>query len=123
LPADSNYPDVPAGKRLELIARLLRAGYEAPVFCTSHGGFDTHANQHGSAGTDHGTAGPMFVAGAGVKAGVYGTIPSMTDLRNGRLKMHVDFRRVYADMLEWMGMPTEAALGGSFRPMGVMRPT
>lgn len=161
-----SYPDVPVGKRLELVARLLRAGYEAPVFYTSHGGFDTHANQlgshgdllsqlatsvstfladmkdaslgreitvlvfsefgrtvkeNGSAGTDHGTAGPMFVAGPAVEAGVYGTTPSMTDLRNGRLKVHVDFRRVYADMLEWLGLPAAAVLGGPFRPMGVMQ--
>jgi len=163
---DAPYPDAPLGQNLELIARLLRAGYEAPVFYTSHGGFDTHANQlathavllnqlatairtfladmkaadtgreitvlvfsefgrtvaeNGSAGTDHGTAGPMFVAGPAVAAGVYGKTPSMTDLRNGRLKVHVDFRQVYADILDWMGVPSKAPLGGNFAPIGIMR--
>lgn len=163
---DTPYPDAPIGQRLELIARLLRAGYEAPIFYTSHGGFDTHANQlvthgnllnqlatsistfladmkkasvgreitvlvfsefgrtvaeNGSAGTDHGTAGTMFVAGPAVAAGVYGTTPSMTDLRNGRLRVHVDFRQVYTDVLNWMGMSVDGPLGGRFEPVGVMR--
>jgi len=56
-------------------------------------------------GTDHGTANLMFVAGAGVKGGHYGTIPSLTRLDSGdNLIFTTDFRRVYATMISgWLG--------------------
>jgi uncharacterized protein (DUF1501 family) len=54
-----------------------------------------NANQ----GTDHGTAGPVLVAGAGVKGGFVGRQPSLTDLDDGDLKPSTDFRDVYATML------------------------
>ena len=38
------------------------------------------------AGTDHGTSGPVFIAGAHVKGGFYGDEPSLTDLDDGDLK-------------------------------------
>ena len=43
---------------------------------------------------DHGTAGPVFVAGTPVKGGFYGEEPSLTDLDNGDLKPTMDFRDV-----------------------------
>jgi uncharacterized protein (DUF1501 family) len=73
--------------------------------------------ENGSAGTDHGTAGPVFLAGAGVKAGLVGNTPSLTDLdpKHGDLKVGIDFRQVYATVLEsWLGLPAQAALGGTF---------
>jgi uncharacterized protein (DUF1501 family) len=54
-----------------------------------------NANQ----GTDHGTAGPVFVAGAGVRGGFVGAQPSLTDLDNGDLKPTTDFRDIYATLL------------------------
>jgi uncharacterized protein (DUF1501 family) len=54
-----------------------------------------NANQ----GTDHGTAGPVLIAGAGVKGGFVGTQPSLTDLADGDLKPSTDFRDVYATLL------------------------
>ncbi len=52
-----------------------------------------------SQGTDHGTAGPVFVAGAPVKGGFYGDEPSLTDLDHGDLKPTTDFRDVYYELL------------------------
>jgi uncharacterized protein (DUF1501 family) len=54
-----------------------------------------NANQ----GTDHGTAGPVFVAGAPVRGGFVGAQPSLTDLDNGDLKPTGYFRDVYATLL------------------------
>ena len=51
-------------------------------------------------GTDHGTAGPVFVLGNGVRGGFHGAEPSLTDLDNGDLKESTDFRDVYATLLE-----------------------
>ncbi|TCK22460.1 DUF1501 domain-containing protein [Pseudonocardia endophytica] len=50
-------------------------------------------------GTDHGTAGPVLVAGNGVRGGFVGEQPSLTDLDDGDLKAGVDFRDVYATLL------------------------
>jgi uncharacterized protein (DUF1501 family) len=69
-------------------------------------------------GTDHGTAGPVFLAGPSVQPGPHGTYPSLMDLADGDLKMSVDFRRVYATVLEdWLGLPAKEALGGTFEPL------
>jgi uncharacterized protein (DUF1501 family) len=56
-----------------------------------------------SLGTDHGTAGPMFVFGLPVSGGIIGKNPSLTDLlTDGNLKMQVDFRQVYSSVLsQW----------------------
>jgi uncharacterized protein (DUF1501 family) len=50
-------------------------------------------------GTDHGTAGPVFLMGSKVTGGFYGEQPSLTDLDDGDLKESTDFRSVYATML------------------------
>jgi uncharacterized protein (DUF1501 family) len=49
-------------------------------------------------GTDHGTAGPVFVAGAPVRGGFIGAQPSLTDLDDGDLKPTTDFRDIYATL-------------------------
>ncbi|MDQ6657455.1 MAG: DUF1501 domain-containing protein [Actinomycetota bacterium] len=66
-----------------------------------------------SDGTDHGTAGPMFVLGRGVKGGFFGDEPSLADLDAGDLKVTTDFRSVYATALESvLGSSPEKYLGG-----------
>src|SRR5207248_2012892 len=63
--------------------------------------FGRTVRENGSAGTDHGTAAPVFLAGAPVKAGVVGEAPSLVDLdpRHGDLRVGLDFRRIYAAIL------------------------
>ena len=57
----------------------------------------------------------MFVLGGGVKPGLYGVYPSLTDLYQGDLKFNTDFRSVYATALEkWLGAPSEMVLGKKF---------
>ncbi|MBI1357413.1 MAG: DUF1501 domain-containing protein [Acidobacteria bacterium] len=83
--------------------------------------FGRRVEENASQGTDHGTAGPMFLVGEGVQGGFYGRTPSLTDLDDGNLKMTTDFRRVYATMIaEWMQYPdTAAVLKGRFEPLNV----
>lgn len=77
--------------------------------------FGRRVQENGSAGTDHGTAGPVFVAGSGVQGGLVGEHPSLTDLDAGDLKMSIDFRQVYATLLsEWLFIPSANVLGGGF---------
>jgi uncharacterized protein (DUF1501 family) len=90
------------------------------VLCFSEFGRRVHENASG--GTDHGTAGPVFLVGKHVRAGLVGETPSLLDLEDGDLKMAVDFRRIYAAVLQdWLALPAAGALGGRFDPLPVIR--
>lgn len=62
--------------------------------------FGRRANENLSGGTDHGTAGPVFVIGTGIKPGFHGAQPSLDDLERDNLKYTTDFRRIYAAVLQ-----------------------
>jgi len=62
--------------------------------------FGRRVAANSSQGTDHGTAGPVFLAGAPVRGGFYGEQPSLTDLDDGDLKSNVDFRAVYGELVD-----------------------
>jgi uncharacterized protein (DUF1501 family) len=84
--------------------------------------FGRTIKENGSAGTDHGTAGAVFVAGPAVRGGAAGALPSLTDLDRGEPKMTTDFRGVYAAVLEdWLGVPSADVLGGAFEPAPLFR--
>ncbi|KUJ60458.1 Twin-arginine translocation pathway signal sequence domain protein precursor [Flavobacteriaceae bacterium CRH] len=51
-------------------------------------------------GTDHGTAAPMFIIGGNNKGTILGNNPNLSDLDNGDLKYEIDFRSVYASLLQ-----------------------
>jgi uncharacterized protein (DUF1501 family) len=74
--------------------------------------FGRRAAENTSLGTDHGTANLMFVVGKNVKGGQYGTRSSLTNLMpDGNLNYTMDFRRVYASMIEgWLQHPDSAAI-------------
>jgi uncharacterized protein (DUF1501 family) len=89
------------------------------VLCFSE--FGRRVQENGS-GTDHGTAGPVLLAGPQVKAGLVGEAPKLLDLQDGDLKMGIDFRRVYATVLEdWLGLPTKPALAGTFEKLPLVK--
>ncbi len=69
------------------------------VVLLAYSEFGRRVRANASAGTDHGTAGPVFVAGVPVKGGFYGEEPSLTDLDRGDLKYTTDFRDVYDEVL------------------------
>jgi uncharacterized protein (DUF1501 family) len=57
----------------------------------------------------------MFIMGGGVKAGLFGQYPSLTSLNSGDLAYNVDFRSVYATILDrWLRAPSTAVLGRQF---------
>jgi uncharacterized protein (DUF1501 family) len=106
-----------AGAVAAFFADLAAAKLADRVALLAFSEFGRTIKENGSAGTDHGTAGCTFVAGPGVKGGVHGTSPSLTDLAEGEPKMTTDFRRVYAATLsDWLGLPA-AGLGGTFAPV------
>jgi uncharacterized protein (DUF1501 family) len=86
--------------------------------------FGRTVKENGSAGTDHGTAGPVILAGPRVQAGLVGPTPSLLalDEKHGDLKVGVDFRQVYATVLgDWLGLPPRTALGGEFKRLALFR--
>jgi uncharacterized protein (DUF1501 family) len=69
-----------------------------------------------SRGTDHGSANSVFMIGQPVTGGLYGSVPSFTDLDPAkRLKATVDFRSVYATVLDrFLGGDSSELLSGTF---------
>lgn len=80
--------------------------------------FGRRPSENESRGTDHGTAAPLFVLGAGVKAGFHGTPPRLDVDRNEDLVFSTDFRQVYATVLRrWLECESGPILGADFAPL------
>jgi len=83
--------------------------------------FGRRVAQNASAGTDHGTAAPMFLFGSSIKAEVVGRHPSLADLDQGDLKFTTDFRSVYASILQnWLDAPSKPILGSQFPTLPII---
>ncbi|QFS90662.1 hypothetical protein FIV07_07860 [Mycobacterium sp. THAF192] len=94
-------------------------GRDVVVMAYSEFGRRVRANS--SDGTDHGTAGPVFILGNRVKGGFYGDDPSLTDLKDDDLKVTTDFRDVYNEIL-MRGLETdpEPILGKKRKNIGFL---
>jgi len=85
--------------------------------------FGRRVEQNASAGTDHGAAAPLFLVGTSVKAGLAGFYPSLApeNLIRGDLQFTVDFRSVYATVLErWLQTKSRPILGSDFPVLNVV---
>ncbi|MGP1346593.1 MAG: DUF1501 domain-containing protein [Phycisphaerales bacterium] len=101
-------------------ADLKAQGNDGRVLTMTFSEFGRRVAQNGTNGTDHGTAAPVFLSGPMVRAGVHGGHPSLTDLDDGDLKFHTDFRSVYATILEkWLVADSTAVLGKKFSTLPV----
>ena len=82
--------------------------------------FGRRPERNDDLGTDHGTAAPLFVIGSRVKGGMYGSPARTNDLdQYGNLKHHVDFRQVYATVLDtWLRSDSRQLLGYNFPSLG-----
>lgn len=78
--------------------------------------FGRRVKQNASNGTDHGTANNMFFIGGGLKQkGVLNALPDLNNLDDGDLKHQVDFKNVYATVLnKWLGADDRMILGSKF---------
>jgi uncharacterized protein (DUF1501 family) len=109
------------GALKSFFADLKAQGNDKRVVLMTFSEFGRRVSENASAGTDHGRASCMFLAGAGVKGGLHGTYPSLTDLDAGDLKHNVDFRGVYASVLEdWLKTPSQPVLRGDFKKLGLI---
>ncbi len=101
--------------------RLERAKLAERVVTVVYSEFGRRVEENASAGTDHGSAGPVFVLGAGLTGGLLGAQPSLDDLDDGNLRFSTDFRRIYAALLRhaWEQDPTPVL--GEVTPLELFR--
>ncbi len=103
------------------IKDVAHHGHGDRVLVMSFSEFGRRVKENASEGTDHGAAAPMFLAGGKVKPGLIGKHPSMTDLVDGDVKHHTDFRQVYAAVLEqWLGWSSGKVLAGEYQPIEIV---
>lgn len=105
------------------VADLKAQGNFDRVLIMTFSEFGRRVTENASGGTDHGAAAPMFVVGNKVKAGLLGKYPSLAaaDLLNGDLQFNVDFRHVYAGVLEnWLKTKSMPILGRQFPPIALV---
>lgn len=101
---------------------LMSAKLAERVALLAFSEFGRTIKENGSAGTDHGTAGVVFIAGPSVRSGLVGSMPSLTDLVAGEPKMTTDFRQIYAATLgDWLRLSSEVALGGAFERLALFK--
>jgi uncharacterized protein (DUF1501 family) len=82
--------------------------------------FGRRVAENGSNGTDHGAGAPVFVFGGKVRPGLHGTPPDLspTELLRGDIRHRIDFRQVYATVLErWLKTPSQDILKRKFDPL------
>lgn len=90
-------------------------GNDKRVLAMTFSEFGRRIEENGSRGTDHGEASPLFLIGGGVKGGIYGAYPDLSNTSMGNVAFKTDFRSVYATVLErWLGQPSTRVLRGKF---------
>jgi uncharacterized protein (DUF1501 family) len=101
---------------------LAARGHQDRLLIMTFSEFGRRARENGSRGTDHGSGAPMILVGGRVRSGVVGDHPSLSNLEDGNLRHHTDFRQVYATILDrWLGVPSRQVLGQEYRAIDVLR--
>jgi len=95
--------------------RLDRAGIGEQVLVLTFSEFGRRVGENASQGTDHGAAAPTFLSGPKLGPSTLGVQPSLAELEDGDLKFTVDFRSVYATLIEdWLGVSSKTVLTDTF---------
>ena len=111
----------------DAVSRFLRdmerIGRADNVVLMAFSEFGRRASENANLGTDHGTAGPMYIAGKPLRGGQYGEPPALAGRTADDNLVHTtDFRRVYGTVTEgWLGLrDTTAVLRGRFEPLPII---
>ncbi|MFK7950219.1 MAG: DUF1501 domain-containing protein [Saprospiraceae bacterium] len=85
--------------------------------------FGRRVKQNASQGTDHGKANNVyFIGGKLEKPGIFNENPNLVDLDNGDLQYTVDFRKIYASVLQqWLGVSPKSVLNQNFQPLKLVK--
>ena len=124
--------DKTSGEQAELLNTLSEAiaafqkdlkllGLEQRVAGMTFSEFGRQIASNDSFGTDHGTANNMFIMGGNLKsAGVMNAAPNLSDLDKGDLKYQLDFRQVYAEVLQdWLKADRTKVIPGKWDRLGL----
>ncbi len=105
-----------------LVDDLKKSNRFDDVLIMTFSEFGRRVAQNASNGTDHGTAGNMFLIGGGIKrAGLYNDIPNLADLDEGDLKYNMDFKQVYATVLDsWLQVDSKSILQKRYKTLGII---
>ena len=101
---------------------IERIGRADDVVLMAFSEFGRRVSENANLGTDHGTAGPMFIAGKPVRGGQYGEPPNLAGRTADDNLVHTtDFRRVYATLTNgWLGLHDSVhVLNGRFEPFQI----
>jgi len=98
------------------LSRLEQAGQHDRVLVMTFSEFGRRVSENASQGTDHGAAAPMFLAGPKLPKVLLGANPDLSDLDDGDLRFKIDFRSVYATILDdWLKTDSVKTLDGDYR--------
>ncbi|MFK7921338.1 MAG: DUF1501 domain-containing protein [Bacteroidia bacterium] len=89
---------------------LQGLGLEDKILTLTFSEFGRTVPQNGSLGTDHGTSAPMMLIGKGIKPGVTGNNPNLSDTTNNNFNtFQHDYRSVFTTVLQdWLGANTNS---------------
>ena len=100
---------------------LKRENLMSRVLLMTFSEFGRTLSENGRRGTDHGAAAPVFLVGGRVQGGLHGKHPSLTELDQDALKFQVDYRCLYATVLQrWLGFDARPILGESYDTIDVI---
>jgi uncharacterized protein (DUF1501 family) len=107
---------------VRLFFETLSATWRGRVTIMTFSEFGRTPFDNASDGTDHGTSAPMLLIGDRVAGGFHGEHPDLSPRAISeewdRMEHTVDFRRVYATVLDrWLGGGSSTVLGGNFAPL------
>jgi uncharacterized protein (DUF1501 family) len=101
---------------------MAARGQRDRVLIMTFSEFGRRGHENGSRGTDHGAAAPMLLVGGRVRSGLVGEHPRLTNLEAGNLPHRIDFRQVYATILDqWLGVPSRQVLGQAYEAVEILR--
>jgi uncharacterized protein (DUF1501 family) len=82
--------------------------------------FGRRVEENAAYGTDHGTAGNVWLLGGKLKkAGVLNALPDLQNLNAGDLVYKEDFRNIYTTILDnWLGANSKSILGSQYKNLG-----
>ena len=105
-----------------LEAAMREIGRWDRTLVVTYAEFGRRPKENLSGGTDHGTASVQFALGGRVAGGLYGATPSLDRVGDGNLAHAIDFRQVYATVLDgWWTGDSRAVLGARYETLPILR--